>query len=168
VGRRYLLALVFLLAAGAAGAAPPPLTVRPTIEFGYVKSLSRDGAGYRLRLDLALRLTGRTAIAACIDNDHCRRDTRGFPDDVYYRDLHYVLTYRVPADARVTVLASNPTRSVRITTRELYDLAHGRNPRRRRLEDARLRHLGFYVEVVPSGSWTRFDAAIRLEQVFQP
>ena len=167
--RAVVLAAAVAVAGGAlAGAAPPPLGERPVVEFGYIRALTRQASGYNLRFDLTLRLSGKTAIDACIDNDGCARSTGGFPDDVYYRDLHYVLTYRVPPDARVTLVGANPRLSPEITPRELYDLAHGRNPRHRRLQDPRLRQLGFYIEVVPSGLWTRLDSATRLEQVYQP
>jgi hypothetical protein len=154
-------------AAGCGGAkTPPPLSDGPFVQFGYVRSLTPVGTSYRLRFDLALRLSGATAARACVDNDRCPTGTSGFPDDVYDRDLHYVLTYRVPRGARVTLVASGHPTALSVTPAELYGLAHGRNPRRLRVMDPTLAHLGFYVEVEPAARG--LDVVTRLEQAYHP
>jgi len=170
-GRGAVLLLTVGLAAACGGgkSAPrvvPPLSAAPDVQFGYVKGLTRLGKAYKLRFDLGVRLAGRTGAQACIDNDGCRPGTTGLPDDVYDHDFHYVVTYRVPPDARVTMVAAGRPNPIRITPSELYALAHGRSPLRRRFMDPTLEHFGFYLEAVPEHPG--FDSVARLEQAYHP
>jgi hypothetical protein len=143
-----------------------PLSGTPTVQFGYVKSITRLGTAYKLRFDLGVRLSGETAVRACIENDGCPPRTTGFPDDVYQHDLGYVLTYRVPPNARVLMVAAGRPTPIRVTPAELYSFMRGRDPRHLRLMDPTLKHLGFYVETKPR--YPGFDEATRLEQAYHP
>jgi hypothetical protein len=69
--------------------------------YGHISSLTRKGSRYLLRFDPAWLLSGLTASRAA------REDTGSgdVPNDTYSRDeTHKLLTFLVPADAKVTVL----------------------------------------------------------------
>jgi hypothetical protein len=103
--------------------------------FGHIRSLTRKGARYELRFDPAFWLGGATANRAA-EEDGVIQPGEGVPNDYYIRDERKrLLTYRVPANARVTVLTtgSRGIRSTRIPAAELAQLVQGRNPKRRQL-----------------------------------
>jgi hypothetical protein len=147
-----------------------PLVERRTIvESGRIEALTPLGKGYELRFDLHIRLFGKTAVQTCIDNHDCPPGTTGFPDDAYDKDLKFVLTYQVPASAKVTVF--NGTTPVSITPRALYALTKGMNPRHLQLGDPDISDLTFDIEVTPVQGPAveyQFDSVTRLEQVFVP
>ncbi len=131
--------LASLLAAGCGGTKTVTQTVTKTVtvgvkagpgapadleQFGYVKSLTPHPGGYLLRFDPAWMLTGLTASVAK------KEDTGSseVPNDYYVvNEGRRELTYIVPADARVTVLAQGVS-SRRITVAQLAQLLAGKNP----------------------------------------
>ena len=158
---------------GAASATALPWWVgTPDVWFGYITSLKPLSPGYKLRFDLHLRFgPDKTGLQACIDNDYCRPGQTGFLDDTYDHDLKYVLTFYLPPSAPVQVVGKQSD-SVSMTAHELYDLAHGSNPRHistmatgRDILDA----FGFYIEVgTASGPHNGFETVRRLSQVYHP
>jgi len=100
------------------GVGPPS----PQVWFGTIRSLTRKDSGYVLRLDPQWFLGGVTANAAAAEDG-----TIGAGDVVpndYYRvdEGHRLLTFRVPADARATVLAKG-VRGSPVTVAQLARLA---------------------------------------------
>jgi hypothetical protein len=90
-------------AKGACGFASLPRAshAREQSLYGHVKSLTRKGKRYELRFDPAWLLTGSTASRAALEDT----GSSDVPNDTYTRDeTHRLLTYRVPADAQVTIL----------------------------------------------------------------
>src|SRR3954469_15931161 len=99
------LALARLSPVPAALSAPiaktPP---RVVVQYAHVKSLRRTGGRFVMRVDPALWLTGVTAYHAAVE-DKAVQPGEAVPNDYYIREEgHRLLTYRVPANARVTVL----------------------------------------------------------------
>lgn len=83
--------------------------------YGRIKSLVRKGHRFELRLDPAWLLTGSTASRAAKEDT----GSSDVPNDNYTRDeSHRLLTYRVPANAHVTVL-THGTCSSRVTVARL-------------------------------------------------
>jgi hypothetical protein len=106
----------------------PKWLTGPFVQYGVIKSLTKRGSGYKLRLDLhELFGDDKTGAAACVDNHECPPGTTSFLDDTYDHDFKYVLTYYVPRDASVQLLAY-PRPDVIVTARYFYELAHGKNP----------------------------------------
>ena len=120
-----------------ASAAPAQMFVPPSprSQYGRVRSLTRKGARYELRFDPAFWLSGLTANRAA-EEDGAIRPGEGVPNDYYIRDERKrALTYRLPANARVTVITSGTRglRSTRIPVSEFAQLVRGRNPKGRQL-----------------------------------
>jgi hypothetical protein len=132
---------------------------RDLVFYGHVKSLKPTGSGFELRVDPALWLGGLTAQRAAVE-DGVLPPGEAVPNDYYIRDEgHRLLTYRVPRDARVTVLTySNQIRGTGITVAELADLLVGKNPKHRRLFEPK------------AGYWIRvdLDTVRSLDQQYQP
>ena len=94
------------------------------VEFGHIRSLKRSEDGYVLRFDPADYLTGVTA------SDAMQEDTGSsdVPNDSYVVDEgHRLFTYRVPADAHVTVLADGVD-ATPITVAQLAKIVKGSEP----------------------------------------
>jgi hypothetical protein len=94
------------------------------VQFGHIKSLKRGQGEYLLRFDPAQYLTGVTA------SDAAQEDTGSsdVPNDNYVVDEgHRLFTYKVPADAHVTVLADG-VEGTPITVAELAKLVKGEDP----------------------------------------
>ncbi len=137
--------------------AGPPASIT---QYGYVRSLTRTGASYRLRFDPALWLSGETANRAAIE-DGVIGPGETVPNDYYIRnESRRQLTYILPRTARVTVVtnAGSGPRSTRITVAELATIARGGNLRGRKLYG---RSLGYWARVVG-------DRVVRLDQQYQP
>jgi hypothetical protein len=101
-------------------------------EFGHIKSLTRDGDGYRMRFDPAWFTSGVTANVAAAE-DGVVEPGEPVPNDNYVVDEgHRLLTYLVPADAHVTVLTrqGDPANfgATPITVDELGRLVAGDKP----------------------------------------
>jgi hypothetical protein len=137
-----------------AGAGPPS----ELSEFGYIKSLTRDGDDFRMTFDPAWFLTGETASVAAAE-DGAVEPGEPVPNDNYRVDEgHRLLTYLVPPSAEVTVLTEGPS-GTPITVAQLADLVAGKNP----LD-------GPLFEPLSTGFWIRVDAdTVRsLDQQYLP
>jgi len=134
---------------------------RELVLYGHIKSLVRKGGRFELRLDPAWWLGGATANRAAID-DKAIQPGESVPNDYYIReDGHRLLTYRVPATARATVLTfPGGIQSTPITVSELAQIVKSKNPKRRPLFD-RGNNLGFWIRV-PT------DTVRSLDQQYQP
>ena len=67
-----------------------------TVQFGYIKSLTKKGSSYELRFDPALFLSGETANVAAAE-DRAVEPGEPVPNDHYVVDEgHRLFTYRVP------------------------------------------------------------------------
>jgi hypothetical protein len=145
----------------------------PTVEFGFIRSFTPLGQGYKLRLDLHLRFgPDKTGLAACIDTHECRPGTTGFLDDNYDHDLRFVVTYFVPPTASVGLVSFSGEPSPTVTARYFYALAHGRNPRRVQVmasgADA-IKEFGFFVELAPKTSLPKgYELVTRMYQQYHP
>lgn len=128
-------------------------------QYGHVKALSRTGSRFTLRFDPAFWLGGVTADRAAVE-DKVVQPGEGVPNDYYIRDeAQKLLTYRVPAGAKVTVL-DRQLRPFSITVAQLAAVVRGRNPTGRPLYD-RTGGLGFWA-LVDS------DRVLALDQQYRP
>ena len=95
-----------------------------TVLYGYVKSLIKKGSSYELRFDPALFLGGETANTAAAE-DGAVEPGEPVPNDYFVVDEgHRLLTYKVPADAKLTVVVGGP-KNIPITVAELARIAAG-------------------------------------------
>jgi hypothetical protein len=140
---------------------PPSAPVGQTVHYGHARSLTRSGTSYDLRFDPALWLSGSTANrAAREDGAIGPRET--VPNDYYIRDeSRRLLTYRVPAGARATVITNDARGlcSTRVPVSELAQIVRGRNPARRRLFAGN--RLGYWIRVAT-------DTVRAFDQQYQP
>jgi hypothetical protein len=131
--------------------------------YGHVRSLTRKAGRFELRFDPAFWLGGTTANRAAVE-DGVIPPGDVVPNDYYIRDeSHRLLTYRVLATARATVvvLGGPPgLRSTAVPISELAQIVKGRNPRRRKLFVPGNR-LGFWIRVAT-------DTVRSLDQQYQP
>lgn len=114
-----------------------------------------------MRVDPALWLTGVTAYHAAVE-DKAIAPGDAVANDYYIRDPdHRLLTYRVPSNARVTVLTrtgSGPIPTTTISVAELAQIVEGKNPKHRRLTEPKA---GFWLRIAS-------DRALSLDQQYQP
>lgn len=128
-------------------------------QYGHVKALVRVGARYQLRFDPAFWLGGVTANRAAAE-DGVVQPGEPVPNDYYIRDeSHKLLTYVVPAQARVTVL-DRRLRPFRISVAQLAQVVKGRNPTGRQLFD-RQNSFGFWI-------LASTDRVRSIDQQYQP
>ena len=100
-----------------------------TVQFGYIKSLTKKGSSYELRFDPAVFLSGETANVAAAE-DEAVEPGEPVPNDHYVVDEgHRLFTYRVPPGAKLTVVVAGP-KNIPITVAELA------TDRRRRADGA--------------------------------
>jgi hypothetical protein len=128
------------------------------VEFGYIKSLTRKGSGYQLRFDPAWHLVGETANVAAAE-DGAIPPGEPVPNDSYVVDEgHRLLTYKVPPNARVTVLKDSP-QGKPATVEQLAQLVAGKNPFSEEL-----------FEPLKTGFWIRvhIDTVRSLDQQYHP
>jgi hypothetical protein len=128
------------------------------VEFGFIKSLKRSGARYRLRFDPAWFLNGVTANVAAAE-DGVVPAGQPVPNDNYVvNESHRPFTYVVPANAHVTVLKRG-VESSPITVAQLAQLVAGKSPFPRPL-----------FEGLGTGFWIRvhIDTARSLDQQYHP
>ena len=130
-------------------------------QFGHIKSLKRDGEGYRLRFDPAWFTSGVTANEAAAE-DGAVEPGEPVPNDNYVVDEgHRLLTYLVPPDTRVTVLTRHGDSAnfgaTKIGVDELAALVDGQKP-------------VDLFEPVGTGVWIRFevDTVCSVEQQYVP
>ena len=125
------------------------------VEFGYIKSLERKGSGFELRFDPAWFLSGETANVAAAE-DGAVEPGEPVPNDNYVvNEGHRLLTYIVPADARVTVLTESPE-GTPISVEELAQIVAGN-------------HKPLW-EPITTGFWIRIhiDTVRSLDQQYHP
>jgi hypothetical protein len=129
--------------------------------FGHISSLTRRGGRYELRFDPAWFTSGETANAAAAE-DGAVEPGEPVPNDNYViEEGHRLLTYRVPMNARVTVLTrqGDPAGfgSTPVTVPELAQLVHGESP----VE---------LFEPLDTGVWIRVhvDTVCALDQQYRP
>ena len=128
---------------------------RQLLQFGYIKSLQLEGGDYELLFDPAWFLMGDTASAAAAE-DGVIAPGEPVPNDNYRVDEgDRVLSYRVPADARVTVLKTSPN-STPITVEELAGIVNDGKPK--------------LWEPIDTGFWIRveIDTVRSLDQQYVP
>ena len=136
------------------GAGPPG----ETVQFGYIRSLTRNGDSYEMRFDPAWLLSGLTAQRAAVE-DGVLEPGEPVPNDNYVVDEgHRLLTYRVPATARITVLTEGVS-GTPIRLSELEQIVRGENPFGRPL-----------FEPITTGFWVRvdIDTVRSLDQQYRP
>src|SRR6266511_5970288 len=174
--RRPLLILTVLIAAVAAGCGTTKTvtkTVTETVtgttktsvgppgeivEFGYIKSLTRKGSSYEMRFDPAWFLSGLTANVAAAE-DGAVEPGQPVPNDNYVvNEGHRLLTYKVAADAHVTVLTEGVSGSS-ITVDQLAQVVAGKNPFPKPL-----------FEPIATGFWilVNIDTVRSLDQQYRP
>jgi hypothetical protein len=136
---------------------PPATRPGESVVYGHIASLVRRGRHFEMRLDPAWWLTGVTARRAKLEDT----GSSDVPNDVYVvEEGHRLLTYVVPAAARVTVLTrGRPT--ARIAVSELAEIVKGRNPKHRRLLEPKA---GFWVRA----GFRYPSPVLSLDQQFQP
>ena len=139
------------------GFGPP----QPIWEYGQIKSLTAKGGGFELKFDPSWLVSGETANAAALQ-DGFLKPGQSVPDDNYVVDEgHRLLTYVVPADARVSVITygGDPAQlsSEPITVGELAKLVDGTS-------DQKL------FEPLSTGVWieVQVDTVRSLDQQYHP
>lgn len=128
---------------------------RERVEFGYIKSLKPKGNAFELRFDPAWFLSGETANAAAAE-DGAVEPGQPVPNDNYVVDEgHRLLTYIVPADARVSVLTESPE-GTPVSVEELAQIVAGN-------------HKPLW-EPITTGFWLRadIDTVSSLDQQYHP
>lgn len=173
--RRVQLATLVLIAAVVAAGCGSTKTVTKTVtvegktktgvgppgeivQFGHVKSLERKGTGFVMRFDPEWFLSGVTANTAAAE-DGAVDPGQPVPNDNYRLDEgHRLLTYLVPANAHVTVLAKGVSGSP-ITVSQLAEIVAGHNPLPQPL-----------FEPITTGFWilVNIDTVRSLDQQYQP
>jgi hypothetical protein len=118
--RAGILAAALAAAAAATGLAVAslPLFSPPKVltQFGYIASITPKGRAYTLRFDPALWLEGRTANVAAAE-DGAINPGEAVPNDYWIRNPdHALLTYKLPANAHVTILVNLQTTKVSVAT----------------------------------------------------
>jgi hypothetical protein len=166
--------LLLFLAAGCGGAKTVTVTKTVTVEtttsgatkeglgpptetvlFGFLKSFTKKGASYELRFDPALFLGGVTANVAAAE-DGAVEPGEPVPNDYFIVDEgHRLLTFRVPADAKLTVVALGP-KNIPVTIEALAKMVAG---------DQAAPWLP-----IASGFWlrARIDKVLSLDQQYRP
>ena len=129
--------------------------------FGHISSLTQKGDQYEMRFDPAWFTSGVTANTAAAE-DGVVAPGEPVPNDNYrIEEGHRLLSYLVPADARVTVLTrqGDPANfgSTPISVAELAQLVNGEQP----VE---------LFEPLDTGVWIRVhvDTVCALDQQYQP
>jgi hypothetical protein len=155
------------LAAAAAlaglAAASLPLYSHPDLltQFGYVTSIVPKGKSYIVRFDPAFWLEGDTANVAAAEAGEIKPG-QSVPNDYFILNPdHKLLTYKLPANAHVTVLAYLQTTKVSVAT-----LAHLLNTTKSCSGNGKYNlrppcRLGFWLMY-------RIDTVTALNQQYQP
>jgi hypothetical protein len=126
-----------------------------SVQFGYLKSLTKKGSSYELRFDPALFLSGETANVAAAE-DGAVEPGEPVPNDYFVVDEgHRLLTYKVPADAKLTVVALGP-KNIPVTIEALAKMVAGEQ--------------AAPWQPLTSGFWlrSRIDTVRSLDQQYRP
>ena len=157
-----LVGLARLSPAPASSAVPVAKTPpRIVVQYAHVKSLKRAGGAYLTRVDPALWLSGITAYYAAVA-DKAIRPGDAVANDYYIRDPdHRLLTYKVPSNARVTVMTraggQGPIPVSTISVAELARVVQGKSTKHELLEPK----AGFWLRI-------SIDKVLSLDQQYQP
>ena len=139
---------------------PPAAPAGQQVLYGHIKSLTGKGGGFELRFDPAWLLSGATAQRAAVEDGVVRRG-EAVPNDNYTRDeSHRLLTFRVPATARATLVGRLPSQQVAVPVAELAQILRGKNPKRRPVFAAG-NQFGFWIRVSS-------DTVRSLDQQYHP
>ena len=135
---------------------PPAAPAGQMTLYGHIKRLSRKNGRFELGFDPAWFTSGVTASRAKLADT----GSSDVPNDNYtVEEGHRLLTYIVPATARVTVLTNNGTgiSSTRIGVSELARIVNGGKHRK-------------LFEPLDSGVWIRVrtDTVLELDQQYHP
>ncbi len=132
------------------------------VEFGFIKSLKPNGNAFVLKFDPALLLSGVTANVTQAEDQGTTCEPSACPpvanDNYVLNESHRLLTYIVPANARVTALTTGVT-GTRITVAQLSGIVSGKNP------------LGHPLwEKLDTGVWIRvhIDTVRSIDQQYHP
>jgi hypothetical protein len=135
---------------------PPAASAGQMTLYGHIKALSRVGGRVEMRFDPALFTSGLTASRAALADT----GSSEVPNDNYViEEGHRLLTYIVPATARITVLTNNRSgiSATPIKLAELVRIVNG-SPHRKLFEPLR------------SGVWirVRIDTVREVDQQYHP
>jgi hypothetical protein len=128
------------------------------VQFGHIQSLRPKRKRFEMRFDPMWFLSGETANVAAAE-DGAVEPGQPVPNDNYRLDEgHRLLTYIVPANAHVTVLAKGVS-STPITVAQLSQIVDGKNPLGQPL-----------FEPITTGFWilVNIDTVRSLDQQYQP
>jgi len=128
--------------------------------FGHINALSRQGRGLVLRFDPALFTSSVTANTAAAEDGVVPKGQPVPNDNYVVEEGHRLLSYRLPASARVTVLTrhgTGPLGETAVSVAELGRLVNGGSHRP-------------LLEPLDSGVWIRvhIDAVCSLDQQYRP
>lgn len=162
--KRVLVVAAVVAAAGSIGGYALASTVfysppQAIVQYGHIKSITKSGNAYLLKLDPAYWLTGLTAQQAA------KEDGAEVDNDYYVVDPdHRLLTYRLPGTTPATVITNAPggLKSTKVPIAELAQIVKGKNPAHRPLlETGSTRTLGYWVK-------TSIDTVKSIDQQYQP
>jgi hypothetical protein len=140
---------------------PPGSGPRQLLIYGHVKLVTPKGARFEVRVDAAEYLSGETANRAAIE-DKVIPAGDVVPNDHYIReDGHKLLTFKVPANAHVTVIVNNGAAGFSapsISMSELRQIVQGKNPSHRKLFEPKN---AFWIRVAS-------DTALSFDQQYSP
>ncbi len=132
------------------------------IVYGFIKSLKASGSEFVMKFDAALLLSGVTANVAQAEDQGTRCAPSTCPpvanDNYVVNEDHRLLTYLVPATARVTALTTG-IKATPITVAQLAGIVGGKNP------------LGHPLwEGLDTGVWirVRIDTVRSIDQQYHP
>jgi len=132
------------------------------VEYGFIKSLKASGNTFVLKFDPALLVSGVTANVAQAEDQGTTCAPSACPpvanDNYVINEGHRLVTYLVPANARVTALTTGVA-GTRITVAQLAGIVNGKNP------------LGHPLwEGLDTGVWIRvkIDTVIAVDQQYHP
>jgi len=135
---------------------PPAAPAGQMTLYGHVRTLTRRGRHFEMRFDPAWFTSGLTASRAALKDT----GSSDVPNDNYIvEEGHRLLTYLVPATAKVTVLTNNGQgiSATPITVSELARIVNGGKHRK-------------LFEPLDSGVWIRIhnDTVMSLDQQYRP
>ena len=105
---------------------PPAAFTGENVLYGHIASLTPRGDRFEMQFDPAWWLSGETASRAALEDT----GSRDVPNDYYIvEEGHRLLTYLVPATARVSVLTGGGPETTAIQVSELARLVSEEEPR---------------------------------------
>jgi hypothetical protein len=105
---------------------PPAASTGQSVLYGHIASLTPRGEGFEMQFDPALWLSGETASRAILEDT----GSPAVPNDYYIvEEGDRLLTYLVPATARVSVLTGVGPATRAIQVSELARIVSGGEPK---------------------------------------